>query len=104
MDLTRRELCSALSSALLPILLGAKDSDQKTAALPSTMYPYEKLPVQASNRPACAGLFAFERFKPEKTVSMVCFLLSTAGENRFVFVPVGIPQISGQHKDNGTKP
>ncbi len=49
MDLTRRELCSALSGALVPILLGAKDSDQKTAALPSTMYPYDKLPVQTSN-------------------------------------------------------
>lgn len=49
MDLTRRALCSALSGALVPILLGAKDSDQKTAGLPSTMYAYDKLPVQTSN-------------------------------------------------------
>ena len=49
MDLTRRELCSALSGALLPVLLSPKDSDQPAAALPSTMYPYDKLPVQTSN-------------------------------------------------------
>jgi|SRR5579862_6003095 quercetin dioxygenase-like cupin family protein len=49
MDLTRRELCSALSCALLPVLLNAKDADQQAAALPSTMYPYDKLPVQRSN-------------------------------------------------------
>jgi len=49
MDLTRRELCSALTGALLPVLLSAKDSDQQAAALPSTMYPYDKLPVQTSN-------------------------------------------------------
>jgi mannose-6-phosphate isomerase-like protein (cupin superfamily) len=49
MDLTRRELCSALFGALLPVLLSAKDSDQQAAALPSTMYPYDKLPVQTSN-------------------------------------------------------
>ncbi len=49
MDLTRRELYAALSGALLPVLLSANDTDQKMAALPSTMYPYEKLPVQTSN-------------------------------------------------------
>ena len=49
MDLTRRELCSALSGALLAVLLSAKDSDQPAAALPSTMCPYDKLPVQTSN-------------------------------------------------------
>src|ERR1700751_2725381 len=49
MDLTRRELYLALSGALLPVLPSAKNSDQQAAALPSTMYPYDKLPVQASN-------------------------------------------------------
>ena len=49
MDLTRRELGLALSSALLPALLGAEASGQQAASLPSTMYPYDKLPVQTSN-------------------------------------------------------
>jgi quercetin dioxygenase-like cupin family protein len=49
MDPTRRELCLALSGALLQPLLGAKDSDQQAAPLPSTMYPYDKLPVETSN-------------------------------------------------------
>lgn len=49
MDLIRRELCLALSGALLPALLRAKDSDQQAGSLPSTMYPYDKLPVQTSN-------------------------------------------------------
>ena len=49
MDPTRRELCLALSGALLPALLRAEDSNQQVAPLPSTMYPYDKLPVQTSN-------------------------------------------------------
>ena len=49
MDLTRRELCSTLCGAILPVLLRPKDSDQRAAALPSTMYPYDTLPVQTSN-------------------------------------------------------
>jgi len=49
MDLTRRELYLALSGALLPALLRAGDSGQQVAPLPSTMYPYDKLPVQKSN-------------------------------------------------------
>lgn len=49
MDLTRRELCLALSGALLPALLRAEDSGQPSASLPSTMYPIDKLPVQTSN-------------------------------------------------------
>lgn len=66
MGLTRRELCSALSSALLPALLNAKDSDQQRAVLPSTMYPYDKLPVQTSNgakfRPVLKGKLATGEF------------------------------------------
>ena len=49
MELNRREICFAFSGALLPALLSAKESDQPAAALPSTMYPYDKLPVQRSN-------------------------------------------------------
>ena len=49
MDLTRRELCSALSGALLPVLLSTRDTDQQPASLPSTMYPYDELPVQTSS-------------------------------------------------------
>jgi len=48
MGLTRRELCLALSGALLPALLRAEDLGQQAALLPSTVYPYDKLPVQTS--------------------------------------------------------
>jgi quercetin dioxygenase-like cupin family protein len=48
MDLTRRELCLALPVALLPVLL-AGESGQQSTALPSSMYPLDKLPVQTSN-------------------------------------------------------
>ena len=49
MDVTRRELCLALSGALVPALLRAEDSGQQAGPLPSTMYPYDKLSVQTSN-------------------------------------------------------
>jgi quercetin dioxygenase-like cupin family protein len=49
MELTRRELCLALPNALLPALLGPENAGQQKTALPSSMYPYDKLPVQTSN-------------------------------------------------------
>src|SRR3974390_638786 len=48
MDLTRRELCLVFPVALLPALLAAESGQQPTA-LPSSMYPFGELPVQASN-------------------------------------------------------
>lgn len=48
MDLTRRELCLAFPVALLPALLAAESTQQPTA-LPSSTYPFDKLPVQTSN-------------------------------------------------------
>jgi len=48
MDLTRRELCFGFPVALLPALLATERAQQRTA-LPSSMYPFDKLPVQATN-------------------------------------------------------
>ena len=48
MDLTRRELCLGFPVALLPVLLAAGSGQQPTA-LPSSMYPLDKLPMQTSN-------------------------------------------------------
>ena len=49
MELSRRELCLAFPGALLPAFPRLNDSAQQAPPLPSTMYPYEKLPVQTSN-------------------------------------------------------
>ena len=48
MSVTRRELCSMLPAVLLPALM-ADDAVAQEAALPSTMYPFEKLPMRTSN-------------------------------------------------------
>jgi len=48
MDLTRRELCLGFPVALLPALLATERAQQPTA-LPSSMYPFDKLPVQTTN-------------------------------------------------------
>ena len=48
MDLTRRELCLGFPVALLPALLATEHAQQPTA-LPSSMYPFDKLPVQTTN-------------------------------------------------------
>jgi mannose-6-phosphate isomerase-like protein (cupin superfamily) len=48
MPLTRRELCSAVP-ALLPVLLHAEAQSPAEDALPSAMYPFDKLPVETSN-------------------------------------------------------
>ena len=48
MDLTRRELCLGFPVALLPALLATVHAQQPTE-LPSSMYPFDKLPVQTTN-------------------------------------------------------
>ena len=47
MDLTRRELCLGFPVALLPALLATERAQQPTA-MPSSMYPFDKLPVQTT--------------------------------------------------------
>ena len=49
MELTRRELCLVLPGVLLPAFRGLDEPAQQAPPLPSTMYPYDKLPVQTSN-------------------------------------------------------
>jgi mannose-6-phosphate isomerase-like protein (cupin superfamily) len=49
MPLTRRELCSAFSVALLPVLLSVEDRSAQQSSLPSAMYPFDNLPVRAAN-------------------------------------------------------
>ena len=50
MSVTRRELCSMIPAALLPALLGSAASPaDEASALPSAMYPFDKLTAHASN-------------------------------------------------------
>lgn len=49
MPFTRRELCSTLPAVLLPALLQAEGPTPTQSDLPSAMYPFDKLPVEASN-------------------------------------------------------
>jgi len=51
MSLTRREMCLLFPSALLPALLVTKQT-QEQSTLPSTMYPFDKLPVHISTTAA----------------------------------------------------
>src|SRR5271168_4010317 len=46
MHVTRRELCSMLPATLIPALLPLGAAAQQDAAIPSAMYPFEKLPVR----------------------------------------------------------
>jgi quercetin dioxygenase-like cupin family protein len=48
MPLTRRELCSVFPVALLPALLPVQSPSPQNA-LPSAVYPFDKLPVQTTN-------------------------------------------------------
>ena len=48
MDLTRRELCLGFPVALLPALLATEH--QQPTARPSSMYPFDKLPVDQRQR------------------------------------------------------
>ena len=49
MPLTRRELCSIFPVALLPVLLSTEDLSARQNSLPSTMYPFDNLPVRTAD-------------------------------------------------------
>jgi mannose-6-phosphate isomerase-like protein (cupin superfamily) len=49
MPLTRRHLCSMIPAVLLPAILPREASAQQDSAMPSAMYPFEKLPVKVTN-------------------------------------------------------
>jgi len=49
MSTTRRELFSILPAVLMPALLPFETSGEQDTAMPSAMYPFEKLPVHTSN-------------------------------------------------------
>src|SRR5260370_2286436 len=49
MPLTRRELCSVFPLALLLALLSVENPSARQSSLPSTMYPFDNLPVRTAN-------------------------------------------------------
>ncbi len=49
MSVTRRELCSMLPAMLIPPILTSEAYTEQGNALPSAMYPFEKLPVRTPN-------------------------------------------------------
>jgi len=49
MSTTRRELFSIVPAMLIPALAPFEASAEQDTAMPSTMYPFEKLPVHTSN-------------------------------------------------------
>ena len=49
MLITRRDVCSLLPAALLPVILPSEASAQQDKAMPSAMYPFEKLTVGTPN-------------------------------------------------------
>lgn len=51
MSLTRRDMCLLVPYALLPGLVAEAQSEQQ-ASLPSAMYPFDRMPVHASNNAA----------------------------------------------------
>ena len=62
MSLTRRELCLFLPIAFVPAALMGEDQPQKDQIVPSTMFPFDKMPVQTSDqgevRPVLKGKLA----------------------------------------------
>lgn len=49
MSVTRRELCARIPAALIPALLPLVASAEQDQAMPSAMYPFDKLPVHTSS-------------------------------------------------------
>jgi quercetin dioxygenase-like cupin family protein len=49
MSTTRRELFFRLPAILMPALLPFEASAEQDTAMPSTMYPFEKLPIRTPN-------------------------------------------------------
>lgn len=50
MYVTRRQLCSILPAVMLPAMVSPPASAEQDKAMPSTIYPFEKLPVQTTNQ------------------------------------------------------
>ena len=50
MSMTRRALCSMLPAALIPAIPASGASAEQDAAMPSAMYPFEKLAVAAPGK------------------------------------------------------
>ena len=49
MHVTRRQLCSILPAVMLPAMVSSQASSEQDKAMPSAIYPFEKLPVQTTN-------------------------------------------------------
>jgi len=49
MSVTRRELCSMLPAMLIPAILPSEATAEQDKAMPSAMYPFEKLPIRTPN-------------------------------------------------------
>jgi len=49
MSFTRRDLCLLLPAALVPAVWRPANAAEQEAAMPSAMYPFEKLPVRRPN-------------------------------------------------------
>ena len=50
MHATRRELCSMLPAVImLPAMISSQESAEQGKAMPSAIYPFEKLPVHTTN-------------------------------------------------------
>ena len=49
MSVSRRELCSMLPAALIPAILSSEASAQEDKAMPSAIFPFEKLPVRTAD-------------------------------------------------------
>jgi mannose-6-phosphate isomerase-like protein (cupin superfamily) len=49
MAVTRRELCSMIPAMLVPTMLVSKTNAEQDKPMPSAMYPFETLPVEASD-------------------------------------------------------
>jgi len=47
MSMTRRKLCSMLPAVLIPAIHASRASAEQDRAMPSAMYPFEKLAVRA---------------------------------------------------------
>jgi len=53
MSMTRRDLCLLVPTALLPVLeMKAEPQLEQSVSVPSTMFPFDKLPLHTSNTAA----------------------------------------------------
>jgi len=57
MSLTRRELCLVLPVAFVPAALMGEDQPRKDQIIPSTMFPFHKMPVQTSEQEKVLHVF-----------------------------------------------